>query len=227
MRTLANRNKIFRVKTQDKIKITSFLAKSIDHPYELIHHRYHCFLIALKLLLLAQKILPEIRIPGYYSYCHLKKNVSEPGTSLFRNTHVYPKFFRLFYYWVSASIFYKFFGIGKSVHILNFSDKMNCKFWRNSPDRGNELYLLVLVVIYFFKEHIFKFLDSWFEEEYFFNIEDEGLGKIGVVDADRFFSKVYDLLRGEGGFSCFGGRIDDRGDIICRSLFEVGSTGVF
>ncbi|WP_416340876.1 hypothetical protein [Thermodesulfobacterium commune] len=70
-------------------------------------------------------------------------------------------------------------------------------------------------------------MDSWFKEETLFDVEDEGLRKAVVVDTDGVFSKVYDVLRGEGGFSCFGGRIDDRGDIICRSLFEVGSTGVF
>jgi len=193
MRTLANRNKIFRVKTQDRIKITSFLAKSIDHPYELIHHRYHCFLIALKLLLLAQKILPEIRIPGYYSYCHLKKNVSKPRTSLLGYVFIHPKLARLFYYWVCASIFYEFLCTGKSKNIFYFSDKM-------------KLYLLILIMVYFFKEHIFEFLDSWFKEETLFDVEDEGLRKAVVVDTDGVFSKVYDVLRGEGRSSTFGGR---------------------
>ncbi|WP_248700019.1 hypothetical protein [Thermodesulfobacterium commune] len=49
-------------------------------------------------------------------------------------------------------------------------------------------------------------MNSWFKEETLFDVEDEGLRKAVVVDTDGVFSKVYDVLRGEGRSSTFGGR---------------------
>ncbi len=193
MRYLTNRNIIFRIKTQTRIKISPIFANAINHPDKLVYYCYHRLFIALKFLLFAQKILSEIRFPGYYSYCHLKKNVSKPRTSLLGYVFIHPKLARLFYYWVCASIFYEFLCTGKSKNIFYFSDKM-------------KLYLLILIMVYFFKEHIFEFLDSWFKEETLFDVEDEGLRKAVVVDTDGVFSKVYDVLRGEGRSSTFGGR---------------------
>ncbi|WP_245542864.1 hypothetical protein [Thermodesulfobacterium hveragerdense] len=52
---------------------------------------------------------------------------------------------------------------------------------------------------------------SWFKEETLFDVEDEGLRKIGVVDTDGVFSKVYDVLSGEERVFTFGGGADDIG----------------
>jgi hypothetical protein len=76
-------------------------------------------------------------------------------------------------------------------------------------------------MVYFFKEHIFEFLDSWFKEETLFDVEDEGLRKAVVVDTDGVFSKVYDVLRGEGRSSTFGGGVDDIGEVFGRGFFEI------
>jgi len=209
MRASINGGGFLRAQIQMGIKISSLSAKGINHPYELIYHRYHRLLITLKLLLFTQKVFFEILVPRNYPHCHLKKDISEPGTSLLRNAHVHSELTRLLYHRVCASVFYELFGIGKSVHIFNFRQKMNRKLRRNTFERGDELYLLVLVFVYFFKEHAFKFLDPWFKKQNFFNVEDEGLGKVGVMDTDRGFSEVYDVFRGEGGFSTFGGGADE------------------
>ncbi len=74
-----------------------------------------------------------------------------------------------------------------------------------------KLYLLILIMVYLFKERIFEFLYSWFKEETLFDVEDEGLRKIGVVDTDGVFSKVYDVLSGEERVFTFGGGADDIG----------------
>ncbi|WP_245540280.1 hypothetical protein [Thermodesulfobacterium thermophilum] len=64
-------------------------------------------------------------------------------------------------------------------------------------------------------------MDSWFKEETLFDVEDEGLRKIGVVDTDRVFSKVYNVFRGEGRGSTFWGGVDDIGEVFGRGFFEI------
>jgi hypothetical protein len=76
-------------------------------------------------------------------------------------------------------------------------------------------------MVYFFKEHIFEFLNSWFKEETFFDVEDEGLSKAVVVYTDGVFSKVYNVFRGEGRGSTFGGGADDIGEVFGRGFFEI------
>ncbi|WP_456119718.1 hypothetical protein [Thermodesulfobacterium commune] len=64
-------------------------------------------------------------------------------------------------------------------------------------------------------------MNSWFKEETLFDVEDEGLRKAVVVDTDGVFSKVYDVLRGEGRSSTFGGGVDDIGEVFGGGFFEI------
>lgn len=211
-----------------RVKEGSFCTNCINDSYEFVYNCYHCFLITAKIFLLTQKVRPEVKIPFYYTYSHLEKNISEEARTLLRYTHLDFILTRLFYYWICASILYKLFCIGKSFYISDFNQKEACKFWRNTFYRGNEFNLFLLVFIQFFYKHVFKLFNSWFKEEEFFDVEYEGLRKIGVIDTYGAFSKGDKFFRGERwGFTLLYRGFNDFGDFGGFSFFDSFCRRVF
>ena len=223
MRDLQNREL-----RKSRIKESSFSTNCIDNSYKFVYNCYHSFLITAKVFLLTYKVGSEVEIPFYYTYCHLEKDISEKTRPLLRYAHFSFILTRLLYYWICARILYELFGIRKSFYISDFSQKETCKFRRDAFYRGNELNLFLLVFIHFLYKHFFKFFYSWLKEKEFFDVEDKGLREIKVINSDRFFSKVYELIGGKGGgFTLRDRGFNNFGDFIGFSFFKGFSRGIF
>ena len=210
------------------IKTSPFSTNCIDYPDELVYNCYHSFLITAKALLLSYKVGSEVVIPLYYTYRHLEKDIPEKARPLLRYAHFNFILSRLLYYWVCACILYELFGIIKSFYISDFSQKETCKLRGDTFYRRNKLNLLLLVFVHLFFKRLFKPFYSWFKKEEFFDVEDECLGEVRIVNADGVFSKVNNIIRGEGRSSTFrGGRFDDFRDFIWFSFSKLLSGGEF
>ena len=223
MRDLQNREL-----RKSRIKEGSLSTNCIDNPYKFVYNCYHSFLITAKVFLLTYKVGSEVKIPFYYTYRHLEKDISEKARPLLRYAHFSFILTRLFCYWVCACKLYELFGIRKSFYISDFSQKEACKFRGNTFYRGNELNLFLLVFIHFLYKHFFKLFYSWFKEKEFFDVKDKGLREIRIVNPNRVFSKGYDFIGGKGGGFTFRDRgFNNFRDFIWFSFFKGFSRGIF
>ncbi len=172
----------------------AFSADGMNNPYQFIHKGNHGLFITAKLLFFAKEIFSEAWIPFNYTCCHLKQGISKVRASLFRDTHPELILTGLFYHWICACILYKLFMSGEILYILNFSKKECCKSFRDTFYRRDKLQLLMLVFVYLIGKHLLKSLYLWLKEEEFFNIEGKDFSIVGVLNSDRCFSELDEVL---------------------------------
>ncbi len=207
-----------------RIEGFTFSTNGINNPYQFIHKSNHCLLITAKLSPLAKEVFSKVRVPFNHTCSHLKQDSSKRSTSLFGYTHSELILSRLFYHWVCACILYELFVIGEVLYILNLSKEKTCESFRDTFYRGEEFHLIVLLFVYLINKHLLKSLNLWLKEEEFFNIEDKHFSVVRVINTDRVFSELDEVLWLKRGFSAFSrGIFDYSSNVFMFSLFDVFS----
>jgi len=86
----------------------------------------------------------------------------------------------------------------------------------------------MLLFVYFINKHLLESLYLRFKEEEFFDMEDKHFSKVWVVNTDRVFSELDELLGAKRRFSAYSRGVFDYGsNVFMFSLFELFSRGVF